>query len=100
MGSTASNPNSLLDPAKIAAAKAKLPPQLAPLFDQAMHAVRQALALTLHDVFLISVVLTAIALTASLFMPDVPLRSRKPQGQAGIGDVAATGEPEREAALG
>jgi EmrB/QacA subfamily drug resistance transporter len=100
MGSTASNPNSLLDPAKIAAAKAKLPPQLAPLFDQAMHAVRQALALTLHDVFLISVVLTAIALTASLFMPDVPLRSRKPQGQAGIGDVAATGEPEREAAVG
>ena len=100
MGSSASNPNALLDPAKIAAAKAKLPPQLAPLFNQAMHAVRQALALTLHDVFLIAVVLTAIALTASLFMPDVPLRSRKPQGQAGVGDVAATGEPERKAAVG
>src|SRR3982075_2084629 len=89
MGSTASNPNALLDPAKIAAAKAKLPPQLAPLFDQAMHAVRQALALTLHDVFLIAVVLTAIALTASLFMPDVPLRSRQPQKQADTDDIPA-----------
>src|SRR6266516_4060627 len=82
MGSSASNPNALLDPARIAAAKAKLPAQLAPLFDQAMHAVRQALALTLHDVFLISVILTAGALVISLFMPDVPLRSRKPQQQA------------------
>src|SRR6266550_4688756 len=82
MGSSASNPNALLDPARIATAKAKLPVQLAPLFDQAMHAVRQALALTLHDVFLISVILTAGALVISLFMPDVPLRSRKPQQQA------------------
>ena len=83
MGSSASNPNALLDPSRIAAAKAKLPAQLAPLFDQAMHAVRQALALTLHDVFLISVILTAAALVISLFMPDVPLRSRRPQQQAG-----------------
>jgi MFS family permease len=89
MGSSASNPNALLDPAKIAAAKAKLPPQLAPLFDQAMHAVRQALALTLHDVFVISVVLMALALVASLFMPDVPLRSRQPQRQAGADELPA-----------
>src|ERR1700681_4525375 len=100
LGNSASNPNALLDPAKIAAAKAKLPAQLAPLFDQAMHAVRQALALTLHDLFLIAMALSAIALIATLFMPDVPLRSRQPQRQAGIGDVAATGEPEREAAVG
>ncbi len=100
LGSSASNPNALLDPAKIAAAKAKLSPQLAPLFDQAMHAVRQALALTLHDLFLIAMALSAIALIATLFMPDVPLRSRQPQRQAGIGDIAAPGEPEREAAVG
>ena len=87
MGSSASNPNALLDPARIAAAKAKLPAPLAPLFDQAMHAVRQALALTLHDVFLISVILTAGALVISLFMPDVPLRSRKPQPQASSEEV-------------
>jgi EmrB/QacA subfamily drug resistance transporter len=100
LGNSASNPNALLDPAKIAAAKAKLSPQLAPLFDQAMHAVRQALALTLHDLFLIAMALSAVALIATLFMPDVPLRSRQPQRQAGLGDIAATGEPEREAAVG
>jgi EmrB/QacA subfamily drug resistance transporter len=100
LGSSASNPNALLDPAKIAAAKAKLPPQLAPLFDQAMHAVRQALALTLHDLFLIAMALSAVALIATLFMPDVPLRSRQPQGQAGLGDIVAAGEPDRAAALG
>src|SRR2546425_9202149 len=83
MGSSASNPNALLDPARIAAAKAKLPAQLAPLFDQAMHAVRQALALTLHDVFLISVILTAGGLVISLFMAAVPPRARQPPRQAG-----------------
>jgi EmrB/QacA subfamily drug resistance transporter len=100
LGSSASNPNALLDPAKIAAAKAALPPQLAPLFDQAMHAVRQALALTLHDLFLIAMALSAVALIATLFMPDVPLRSRQPQRQAGIGEIAPSGEPQREAAAG
>jgi hypothetical protein len=65
-----------------------------------MHAVRQALALTLHDLFLIAMALSAVALIATLFMPDVPLRSRQPQRQAGLDDVASTGEPEREAAVG
>ena len=92
MGKSASNPNALLDPAKIAAAKAKLSPQLAPLFDQAMRAVRQALALTLHDVFLISVVLSAIALIASLFMPDIPLRARQARRPAAIGEVPGSAE--------
>ena len=94
LGSSASNPNALLDPAKIAAAKAKLSPQLAPLFDQAMHAVRQALALTLHDLFLIAMALSAVALIATLFMPDVPLRSRQPQRQAEVP------EAELDAAVG
>jgi len=85
----------LLDPAQIAATKAKLPTQLAPLYDQAMHAVRNALALTLHDLFLIAIALSAIALIATLFMPDVPLRSRQPQPQVRIGEA-----PEREVAVG
>jgi len=97
LGKSASNPNQLLDPAQIAASRAKLSPQLAPLYDQAIHAVRQAMALTLHDLFLIAIALSAIALVASLFMPDVPLRSRRQQG---IVEVPATGEPEREAAVG
>jgi EmrB/QacA subfamily drug resistance transporter len=89
LGKSAGNPNELLDPAQIAARKASLPAQLAPLYDQALHAVRAALALTLHDVFLISVVLIAIALVVSLFMPDVPLRSRQTQGETATGEVPA-----------
>jgi EmrB/QacA subfamily drug resistance transporter len=96
LGSSASNPNALLDPAKIAAAKAKLPAELAPLFDQAMHAVRQALALTLHDLFLIAMALSAIALLATLFMPDIPLRARqarRPAASREAPDSAEAAEP-------
>jgi hypothetical protein len=92
IGKSASNPNSLLDPAQIAAAKAKLSPQLAPLFDQAMHAIRAALASTLHDIFLIALVLSAIALVASVFMPDVPLRSRLQQNEPSFGQIPASRE--------
>ena len=102
IGDSASNPNALLDPAKIAAAKAKLTPQLAPLFDQAMHAIRNALATTLHDTFLIAVALASIALIASLLMPDIPLRARQPrQQQPAFGELPASPEAaEPEAAAG
>jgi EmrB/QacA subfamily drug resistance transporter len=92
MGKSASNPNSLLDPARIGAAKAKLPSQLVPLFDQALHAVRNGLALTLRDTFLIALGLSAIALVASLFMPDVPLRARRPQRQPDFAETPASRE--------
>jgi EmrB/QacA subfamily drug resistance transporter len=97
LGKSASNPNQLLDPAQIAATRAKLSPQLAPLYDQAIHAVRQAMALTLHDLFLIAIALSAIALVASLFMPDVPLRSRRAERSAVVTDVPSV---EPEAAVG
>ncbi|HKV31281.1 MAG TPA: MDR family MFS transporter [Candidatus Dormibacteraeota bacterium] len=100
LGKSAGNANELLDPAQIAARKASLPPQVAPLYDQAIHAVRQALALTLHDLFLIAIALSAIALLASLFMPDVPLRSRQPRREAGTGEVPAAGTVELDAAVG
>jgi len=97
LGKSAGNPNQLLDPAQIAATKAKLPAQLAPLYDQAMHAVRQALALTLHDLFLIAIALSTIALVASLFMPDVPLRSRRTERPPSADELLAS---EPEAAVG
>jgi MFS family permease len=100
VGSSASNPNALLDPARIAAAKAKLPPQLAPLFDQAMHAIRVALAGSLHDLFLIAVGLSAIALMASLFMPDVPLRGRQRQAEPEFAELPASPEIEPDVAVG
>ncbi|HET9847805.1 MAG TPA: MDR family MFS transporter [Candidatus Dormibacteraeota bacterium] len=89
---SSNNPNALLDPAKIAQAKAKLPPQALPLFDQVMHAIREALAVTLHDIFLVAIVLIALALIASLFMPDVPLRARMRQQQPAFGETPASPE--------
>ncbi len=74
---SASNPNASLDPGAVAAAKANLPPAFAPIFDQVMHAIRQALALTLHDLFLVAVTFTALALIASLFLQEVPLRAQR-----------------------
>ena len=89
---SSNNPNALLDPAKIAQAKAKLPPQALPLFDQVMHAIREALAVTLHDIFLVAIVLIALALIASLFMPDVPLRARMRPEQPAFGERPASPE--------
>lgn len=85
-----SSPNALFDPAAIAAAKAKLPPQALPIFNEVMHAIRSALAVTLHDLFLVALGLVALALIASLFMPDVPLKSRRAQpalAEAPVPDV-------------
>jgi EmrB/QacA subfamily drug resistance transporter len=98
---SASNPNALFDPAQIATTKAKLGPQALPLFDQVLHAIREALALTLHDIFLVAMVLVGLALIASLFMPDVPLRSRQRQQQPAFGEVPASPEAvEPEVAAG
>jgi len=88
-GASASNPNSLLNPVAIAASRAKLPPQFASLYDQVVHAIRTALALTLHDLFIIAIGLIALALVASLFMPDVPLRARRFQPAAAEVPAAA-----------
>ncbi len=87
------NPNALFDPASIAAAKAKLPPQAVPFFNEVLHAIRQALALTLHDLFIVAVVLIGLALIASLFMPDVPLRARRGQPAFAEGPGAPEAEP-------
>jgi MFS family permease len=104
LGSSVSgnSPNALLDPAKIAAAKAKLPPQALPLLDQFMHAIRVALAATLHDIFLVALVLVGLALIASLFMPDVPLRARlRAESRPAFGEVPASPEAvEPDAAVG
>ena len=80
-----SNPNALFDPAAIAAA---------------MHAIREALALTLHDLFILAVGLVALALIASLFMPDVPLRARVRQAQPAFGEVPVPDAAEPDAAMG
>ena len=94
------NPNALFDPGAIAAAKAKLPPQVIPIFDQVMHAIREALALSLRDLFLVAVALIGLALIATLFMPDVPLRSRLRQAPPAFAEGPGAPEAEPGIAVG
>jgi EmrB/QacA subfamily drug resistance transporter len=91
-GGGGSSPQALFDPANLAHARASLPPQAAPLFDEVLHATRVALASTLHDLFLISAAIMLVALVASLFLREVPLRAG---GQAAF---AGEAPPEPEAA--
>ena len=75
-----SNPQAVFDPSAIAArraaATAAAGPQGAAIFDQVLHALRAGLAGTLHEVFLYSGAVLVVALVATLFLREVPLRGR------------------------
>jgi EmrB/QacA subfamily drug resistance transporter len=81
------SPQQLFDPAKLAATRAALPAQFQPIFDQVMHAVRVGLSGALHDIFLYSAVILVLALVATVFLKEVPLR----KADRGVG--ATLGEP-------
>jgi EmrB/QacA subfamily drug resistance transporter len=69
----------LLDASRLAQARAQLPVQARPFFDQIVHAMRLGLSDSLHEVFLIGAGLLVVALIASLFLKEVPLRGgRRP----------------------
>jgi predicted MFS family arabinose efflux permease len=88
-----SSPQTLFDPAQIAASRARaanaLGSQGAAIFDQVLHAVRVALASTLHEVFLYGGAVLIIALIASVFLKDVPLRASQPASEEDAPVVAA-----------
>ena len=67
----------IFDPVKIAATKTALPPQAQPLFDQVLDAIRTALALSLHDVFIYAAAVVGVAVVVSLFLKEVPLKARE-----------------------
>lgn len=93
------SPQGLFDPNNLAHLRAGLPPQAAPLFDQFIQATRVGLADTLHDLFLIAAAVVAIAVVASFFLREVPLRAAAGR-RSGFSEApvagAAEGEPERE----
>jgi len=87
-----SNPQTLFDPAQIAARRAQasaLGQQGAAIFDQVLHAIRAGLAATLHEVFLYGAAILILALIASVFLNDVPLRGRQPAREEGAPVAAA-----------
>ncbi len=78
----------LFDPQKIGEARAAIPSQFQPLFDQVLGAIRAALAATLSELFLIAVVISLFAMVLSVLLQEVPLRGRErvPQGVPAFGD--------------
>ena len=87
-----SNPQTLFDPAQIAARRAQagaLGPQGAAIFDQVLHAIRAGLATTLHEIFLYGAAVLILALIASVFLNDVPLRGRQRAQEEGAPVAAA-----------
>ena len=68
------DPASIFDPARIAAIRASVPPQLQPLIEQVLTAIRSALAASIHDVFVYAAGVALLAVVVSFFMEDVPLR--------------------------
>ena len=85
IGQGAGSAQSLLDPDKLAQARATLPPALLPVFDRLQDAIRLALANTLHDMFLYGAAMVVIALVASVFLKDVPLRGREQRATDEVG---------------
>ena len=86
------SPQTLFDPAHLAALRAQAVsagPQAAAAFDQVLHAIRVGLAATLHEVFLFGGAVLILALIASVFLNDVPLRGRQPANEEGAPVAAA-----------
>ena len=79
------SPQQVFDPAKLAATRAALPPQFQPVFDQVMHAVRVGLSQSLHDLFLYSALVLVLALVATVFLKEVPLRKADRAAAASLG---------------
>ena len=89
------SPQAIFDPTNLAHARAALSPQAAPLFDRFIEAIRTALAITLHDLFLVSAAILVIALVATLFLREVPLRSARQQfGEAPAPEAPGSKEEE------
>ena len=80
------NPRQIFDPAVLAALRSKAVHDGgaagAAFFDKVIGAVREGLAVTLHEMFLIGLVAIGVALVATVFMKEVSLTRTSP-GMAG-----------------
>ena len=86
------DPESIFDPARIAALRAAAPAQFQPVIDQILLAVRAGLAAATHDVFVLAAGITVLAVVASVFLKDVPLRGHTPREVQEIRDAEAREE--------
>lgn len=79
LASLARNPQALVSPeaqAQLQSSLAQLDSQYPAVFEQILEALRQALNSALSDVFLVSLVVVALAFVANLFLREIPLRKQ------------------------
>ncbi len=90
------NPQVLLQPtiaAQVEAGFAKF--HLQGLFNQIIEAVKIGLTQGIHNVFVLSLIITVIGAIAVFFLKEIPLRGKARQAESATGEV----EPEAESAL-
>lgn len=81
------NPNTVSNTAAMTAIKAKIPAQIMPAFEKLISQVRLLLSNSLHQVFIICIVISVIAFLIVLFMKEIPLsKGSKIAGKAGAED--------------
>jgi EmrB/QacA subfamily drug resistance transporter len=84
---TGASPQAIFDPAKIAALRASVPAPFQPVVDQILTAVRAALASTIHEVFFYATAIVFVAVVASLFLKEVPIRAHTPAERRQVTDA-------------
>ena len=84
----------IFNTAHLAQQRAALPPNFRPFFDQAIGAVKAGLASTMHEVFLIALVVVLITVVVTLFMPNVPLLAARRRPGATLGEESPVPEAE------
>jgi EmrB/QacA subfamily drug resistance transporter len=89
------NAQQLFSGGALARERAHLPPSTRPMFDQVVLAIKQGLAQTLHELFLLGLGAIVLAAVVALVMPDVPLRGRV---GAPLGEAPPVPEPAAEVA--
>ena len=89
------NVRQIFDPAHLALLRHALPPASQPLFDKIIVAVREGLAVTLHEMFLFGLGAMALALLVTVFLKEVPLSNTR-AGRGGEGSPVPETEVEYE----
>lgn len=92
------NPQVLMDPAKLEAVQAGIPAAIQPLFDQIVATLREALAYSLHGVFLAAAAAVGIGFVLTFFIEEIPLRSAAARARSEAVPLAAEKLGERQSA--
>lgn len=91
------DPQLLLNPDQLQRIREQLPPQMAGMFDQFIHQLREAMSYSLQGVFLLGTGIMVISLLLTLFLREIPLRtSNRDPNEPQHGESRSFSEPETQ----